>query len=206
MGTDGKEKIILWISSVTGNTKKVAFALLEVLLDHDCRPLVCGNDRHILDEAAQKYGVVTSGKTQGLIVRDTAVVFCFWCRRGSMDDASMAFLDKLDNCEIFAFGTMGSYPDSEYGKLVYDNVKDEINKRNKTGSIFLCRGQISESRTMKRRSLPVSHPHYLDDEGYLRHLSSHGHPDDVDIKRASDCLLAHALDKKEGKCLGTSPS
>ena len=195
MSTDKKEKIILWISSVTGNTKKVAFALLEVLLDHDFRPMVCGNDRHILDEAAQKYGVVTSGKTQDLICRDTTVVFCFWCRRGSMDDASIAFLDNLDNCEIFAFGTMGSYPDSEYGKLVYNNVADKLNERNKSSSLFLCRGQISESRTMKRRSLPVSHPHYLDDEGYLRHLSSHGHPDDADIKRACDCLRRHCLSR-----------
>ena len=183
-----EKKIILWVSSITGNTKSIACILLERLLEKGYVPKVLSSPTAIADELADLYKVE---KIQERDLADDAglpVLLCFWCRRGGMDDRSAEFLKKIQGRRVLAFGTMGSYPDSEYGQAVAGSVKEQIETENEYAGLYLCRGRIDERRTEKRRQLPAVHRHYLDDEGYERHLSSRKHPDEDDKRGAAEYL------------------
>ncbi len=111
-----------------------------------------------------------------------------------MDDKSLKLLERFSGRKILAVGTMGSYPDSVYGKRVYKNVEALINAKNICQGIFLCQGKIETSRTEKRRALPKDDPHYLNDESYQRHLESRKHPNDIDLKAAADFVVKSVPD------------
>lgn len=156
------KKYYVHISSVTGNTKKLA--------------------QHLLNHLPIQYEFIDLHKSQPLI--DEYVILFFWCRRSNMDPLTLKVLSNLRNCHIIAMGTMGSYPDSKYGSHVRELVEESIRTDNFFDGIYLCRGAIDPVRTMKRRNLPVTSPHYLDDASYERHLSSRGHPDEKDLAQA----------------------
>lgn len=162
-----KRKVILCISSCTGNTRKIAEALEEELKQESYQV-------HIWDKKSD----------DNISDEDALFIVCFWCRRSTLDFESLKIVDLLKGKDILAFGTMGSYPDSDYGKRVEENAKEYINKRNRCLGVYLSQGKVSLKRTEKRRQLPKDHPHYLDEEGVKRHLESQKHPDENDIKNA----------------------
>lgn len=162
-----KRKVVLCISSSTGNTRKIAEGLKEELKNENCEISVLNNktDDNIQDE-------------------DALFIICFWCRRSTLDFASLKTVDLLKGKNILAFGTMGSYPDSSYGERVRQNVEEYISRENKCLGVYLSQGKVSLKSTERRRNLPRDNPHYLDDEGLKRHLDSQTHPDENDIKKA----------------------
>lgn len=162
-----KKRVVLCISSFTGNTRKIAEALEEELKDN-------GYDVSVLDNHF-KYDIDDN---------DDLFIVCFWCRRSTLDFESKKKIDSLKGKTILAFGTMGSYPDSSYGETVRKNVYDYISTENKCLGIFLSQGKIPLARTEKRRNLPKDNPHYLDDAGLKRHMDSRTHPDENDIRNA----------------------
>ena len=177
------KKAELYISSLTGNTRKVGMTLADTL-----RGL--GYDAIVEDT-----GEALKRKDMALVNSDDSdvpVIICFWCRRSGMDDRSLRLVRSMSGRSVLAFGTMGSYPDSPYGCQVRANVAASIGERNRFLGLFLCRGRIDERRTEKRRALPADHPHYLGDEAYERHLSSRSHPDEVDLRSAA-AFLTKAL-------------
>lgn len=143
------KEIAIFVSSLTGNTQKIADALktdLErkgyfVIMQDSCvikKPLT----------TAQFY------------------VLCFWCRRASIDDDSKKLLQQYKDTSFLAIGTCGHYPDSEYGLNTKKNIVDYINQTNQCIDIFLSQGAVMPYSTEYRRKLPASHPHHLDAEGY----------------------------------------
>ncbi|WP_294374709.1 flavodoxin family protein [uncultured Clostridium sp.] len=172
-----KKDIAIFISSVTGNTLKIASRVKEeiegkgynIILKkfHDLEEVQCEADLYIL---------------------------CFWCRRSTLDDLSQRFVSKYKDQKILAFGTMGNYPDSEYGDRVRKNVIEFINGQNKCEGVFLSRGKIPVKRTEYRRNLPKDHPHYLNEEGYKRHIESRNHPNEDDMRNAVNFLNQYIAD------------
>ncbi|MDO4977067.1 MAG: flavodoxin family protein [Eubacteriales bacterium] len=164
-----KKKIVMYTSSVTGNTRKVMDYIAEAI-----------EDEGIIERYDTPYWM-----KDPIEISDVEFhIVGFWCRRGSMDDASLELMRSLKGKNVLLIGTLGNYPDSPYGKRVLENVKAEAKECNLLGC-FLCQGKIEESRTEKRRSLPKDHVHYLNDEGYKRHLDSRSHPDEKDLQAAA---------------------
>ena len=149
------------ISSVTGNTLFLANAVLA--------------------------GLESQGHTlQRTPAGADLMLLFFWCRKGSMDPKSLALVDTLPSGPVIALGTMGYYPDSEYGNMVREQVASYINKIEGLSclGVFTCQGRIPAEKTERRRALPPTSKHYLDDEGYRRHLEARNHPNEEDCKDA----------------------
>ena len=189
-GKGGRMKEIeVYVSSVTGNTRKLSKALIDGLDAMGMIPRVFSTEEALgelrrmqgLDGAWQIQGEKTSADRSD---EGSPVILCFWCRKARLDDLSIRLVRHFSGRKILAFGTMGSYPDSAYGDQVRENVSRVISERNQLLGLFLCRGKIDEERTRKRRSLPKDHPHYLTEEAYKRHLSSRTHPDERDLNEA----------------------
>ena len=170
------------ISSLTGNTEKIANAVLEEL-------------QNTLDTVIKNEDIkVRISKNKELLnlpELDDYILLFFWCRKSTLDDYSKEVLKQCKNKKILAFGTMGSYPDGTYGQQVRENVKTIIEENNICEGVYLSQGRIPEARTMYRRNLPTDHPHYLDEEGVKRHEESRKHPDDNDLKNAVEFFREH---------------
>jgi len=157
----------MYISSCTGNTKKLAKGLIDELKQENQDVVICENSQE-----------------QPVKESDDLVIVCFWCRRSTLDPQSKAVIDSFQGKRILAFGTMGGYPHSDYGQKIQRNVTAYINKENYCLGVYLCQGKVSLSRTEYRRNLPPTSPHHLDEEGVKRHLKSQLHPDREDIEQA----------------------
>lgn len=191
MDQEKRQYIILWISSVTGNTKSIACVLIERLLAMGYTPVIRTSGAALSQELIGKYQLSELSGTEMEKYPGLPVILCFWCRRAGMDDRSLEFLAKLHGRDILVFGTMGSLPESDYGKNVYRFVEEKVREHNHLIGVFLCRGCIDIKRTERRRRMPKTHRHYLDDKAYQRHLSSRSHPDEEDRKKAVAFLEEH---------------
>ncbi len=162
--------IAIFVSSLTGNTKKLADAVEEQLKRKKERYKVIVYDTRTVPD---------------IILADYYLLF-FWCRRSGLDDASKKLISLYKDTSFLAIGTLGHYPDSDYAMKVRKNIADYINQENQCIDIFLCQGAVSLEKTMRRRNLPKDAPHHLNDEAYQRHLDSQSHPDEKDLKNVVD--------------------
>lgn len=162
-----RNQLSVTISSVTGNTEKIARAVLKEL-----------------DSMGVATSVFRNRAMEELPIEQGPLLMFFWCRKSGMDDLSLSVLEKCHGRAIIAVGTMGSYPQGAYGQRVYEKVKAQIKEQNFCAGVFLSQGKISEKRTEYRRNLPLGHPHRLDERGLARHLESRKHPDEQDIWKA----------------------
>lgn len=165
-------QILMYISSITGNTKKVALHAADYLT-------AAGHDVTIED--TPRFLATNSNESEIKIPSADLILICYWCRRASMDDASMKLLSLCKDRKIALIGTMGGNVQGTYGNRVRQNAAELAAEHNTLIGSFLCQGKIEKSRTEKRRNLPKNHIHYLDDEAYARHLASRTHPDEQDL-------------------------
>lgn len=161
------KNIALFVSSLTGNTEKIAHGIYTHLLQNDYS--VTMQDSCIIKN--------------DLLSADLNIL-CFWCRRASLDDDTKKLLRRYLDTPFLAIGTCGHYPDSEYGQKIKKQVSDYINQSNCCIDVFLSQGAVLLDSTEYRRKLPQNHPHYLDDSGYARHIESQNHPNEADIQNA----------------------
>lgn len=150
----------LWVSSVTGNTAKIAEGV-----------------RATLDEL----GWLVSDAQPGVEPSDEVVVVCFWCRKSSLDPKSKAFVELCAGKKMLLLGTFGGFPSGKYAQLVRDNVAQEVSQRNECLGVFLCQGKVRAKRIEERRALPEDSPHHLDEWGVVRLVEGQKHPDDTDV-------------------------
>lgn len=155
-------KILVAYSSITGNTKKVAQAINEV---------VKGNLVDIKENPdPNEYDSVILG---------------YWADKGKADKLADKFIEKVSNKPCGVFATLGAYPDSEHAKKVI-NYGIEALKENgcEVLSSFICQGKIDPSLTKRFENLDPSHPHYMDDARRKRHEDAKTHPDKNDLIQA----------------------
>ena len=173
------KRATLWVSSVTGNTAKIAEGVRATLVDLGWSVRdVDGNAR----EARDAGGDAREARDADAAVPDAEVVIvCFWCRKGTLDPKSMKFIDECENKKVLLFGTMAHWPVGKYGALVRERVAAKVNERNECLGVFLCQGRVRPERIEERRALPVDHPHHLDDWGVVRLVESQGHPNATDV-------------------------
>ncbi len=164
-------KILITYSSVTGNTKKLAEGIHEVIPQGKLLP--------VQEALAQK-----------LFDQDFDIIFWgYWANRGTADEKAQEFLGKLKSKNVAAFGTSGQYPDSERGLIYKDRVKKLVEESNVYKGGFLSMGKIQESRTERRKLIPKGQSHYLSEEGLARHIESRKHPNNEDIEKLQKWAL-----------------
>lgn len=152
-------------STITGNSKMLADAVYQNIEG-------CTEPRNIKDV-----------DDTFLNAYDT-FIFCYWCRRGTADTTTIDLLEKISGKKIVMLGTLGAYPDSPHGEKLKERVGELVEKSNCLLGNFICQGKIDPARTEKRLKIPKGEPHYLDEEGYKRHLESRKHPDKNDLHNA----------------------
>ncbi len=163
-------KIAIYYSSRTGNTRKLAEYLRELL-----------------------------GKTHEVLCFQTApgqepveaevYLLGFWCRKSGLDDLSLKLLEGMTGKKLLAFGTMGGGSDPSYEDRVLENVRRALSERNTCLGACVCLGAVELERVEKRRQLPPEHPHYVSPEKYERFLELQDRPNEEDLKRIGEYVM-----------------
>lgn len=163
------ERYSILFSSLTGNTKKLADALREVLPKEDCDYF-----------GAPEAEVPPSGM----------LYIGFWTDKGNADSAALALLAKLRNKKVFLFGTAGFGGSEAYFQNILNRVKGSLDPSNSVVGEYMCQGKMPQSvreRYQKMKAQP-EHPANTDAliENFDRALS---HPDTRDLERLKEIVL-----------------
>lgn len=160
-------KTLVVYSSLTGNTKKVAEAVAEVM--PSCT--LCAVED--APASVEKYGLVGVG---------------FWASKGQPDVKTREWLKGVTNTHLAFFGTLGAKPESEHAKECMEKV-EELALMPERGNIVLgswmCQGKIDPKivEVMKKLNLDV-HRDLLKDSSRIEEAARH--PDEDDRRAARD--------------------
>ena len=172
-----KRHATLFVSSVTGNTAKVANGVREMLVDLG-------------------WDVNDARACTGCQEESDVVIVCFWCRKSSLDPKSIRFVERCKGKKVLLFGTMGGFPVGSYADSVRANVRAKVEEANECLGVFLCQGKVRQERIDERRALSPDNPHFLDDWGVARLTESLKHPNETDVLYAQ----AFLRDTLSGAC------
>ncbi|MCK4258617.1 MAG: flavodoxin family protein [Halanaerobiales bacterium] len=156
-------KVLVTYSSRTGNTKKVAEGILEIMPK--------GTNIFSIEEVPSfdEYDFIALG---------------FWVDKGTADEKSQKYMQKINHKKIGLFGTLGAYPDSEHAHKSMENVKKLLQPDNQIRGEFMCQGKIDPQLIEQFKNLPADHPHAMTLEREARHAEASKHPNEEDIKNA----------------------
>lgn len=147
-------------SSLTGNTKAMAEAALEVMPQGaELIPVKDAPD-------ASGYGLLALG---------------FWVSKSGPDPRMAAYMKTLQGKNLLLFGTMAGYPDSPYGARVRANAEALV-AGNRVLGTFLCMGKITEKRFQQYMNGDLQesrHPLTPEREARLREAMLH--PNELDF-------------------------
>lgn len=156
-------KYSIVFSSVTGNTRQLADAILSALPQENLRYF--GPPAEIALEADRLY-------------------VGFWTDKGHCNKEISTFLKGVKGKEIFLFGTAGFGGSQEYFDKILDSVQKHIDRSNTVIGTFMCQGKMPASvreRYVKMKNSPLPIPN-IDKmiENFDKAIS---HPDYEDIDR-----------------------
>ena len=163
------ERYSILFSSLTGNTKKLADALREVLPQEDCDYF---------------------GGPEAEVPPSGMLYIGFWTDKGNADSAALELLAKLRNKKVFLFGTAGFGGSEAYFQNILNRVKGSLDPSNSVVGEYMCQGKMPQSvreRYMRMKAQP-EHPANTDAliENFDRALS---HPDARDLERLKEIIL-----------------
>lgn len=169
-------KILLTYSSKTGNTKKVAEGIYEILPEGSLITPIEGNIN------PNEFDLILMG---------------FWVDKGMADEKAKKYMEKIEGKKVGVFGTLGAYPDSDHAKKTLKRVRELLEVKNEVVAEFLCQGKVDPKLIEKFKKLPASHPHGMTEERRKRHEEASKHPNEQDIKEAQKIFgdLIKSLDK-----------
>lgn len=148
-------------SSRTGNTRKVAEAVFEILPGP--------KEIHPVESAPppEDFDFVAIG---------------FWVNRGTADEAARSYMARVRGRRVGVFGTLGAYPDSDHAKTCLDRVAALLTENEFMGG-FLCQGRVDPAAADRMAELaPETHP--MTDERRNRLEEAKRHPDEKDLQNA----------------------
>lgn len=163
------ENYSIIFSSMTGNTRKLADAIREVLPEDKCDYF---------------------GDAKGEDIQSDIVYVGFWTDKGNADASTLELLKKLKNKKIFLFGTAGFGISDDYFKKILENAKKSIDESNQVIGEYMCQGKMPQSvrdRYVKMKEQPDAMPN-LDAliENFDKALS---HPDSDDLEKLKKEVL-----------------
>ncbi len=146
-------KALVVYSSQSGNTKKLAEAVYEVLPEE--------KEIHPVDEAPDPSGY-------------DWVAVGFWFKSGNPDPKSSEYLKKIKGTKLFLFATHGAAADSDHARKGMETAKALAEGAEIVGT-FNCQGAVNPGLLEKVKARP-NPPEWIGDAD-----SAVGHPDENDI-------------------------
>ncbi len=156
-------KSLVVYSSLTGNTKKVAEAVLSVI--PNCDIVSVDNLPENLDE----YYFTAIG---------------YWVDRGLPDAKSKKLIKSIKNMNVALFGTLGAYPNSPHAKGCIRDSEAMLKIAGKNNNVlgsFLCLGKI-DPKLIDYMGKFMGDTHPVTPERKARLLEAQTHPDDNDLE------------------------
>ena len=168
------ENYSIIFSSMTGNTRKLADKIHEILPKESC----------------DYFGTADA---QG--IESELLYIGFWTDKGNADAATLALLAKLRGKKIFLFGTAGFGGSEAYFQAILDKTKAFIDDSNTVIGTFMCQGKMPHSvreRYVKMKEQPDHMPN-IDTmiENFDKALS---HPDANDLEKLAN-LVSKAIEQ-----------
>jgi flavodoxin len=152
-------KTLIVYSSETGNTKKLAEALHELLGENT----LC----HI-NEAPDPSGY-------------DLVALGFWLQAGKPDSRSAAYLTKIGHTKLFLFSTHGAAADSAHALKAMEHAESLASSAQLVGA-FNCQGEVNPA-IMKKAAQKDPQPPWIGDAA-----DAVGHPDQSDIDQLTEVV------------------
>jgi Flavodoxins len=156
-------KMAVVYSSKTGNTKKVAEAILDVMPQ--------GTDIFPVTEAPSPddYDFMALG---------------FWVDKGQPDKAMEKYMATVRGPSLGLFGTLGAWPDSEHARDSMEKAKAMVDGNEVLGT-FICQGKVDPKLLAAMAKMPeAQQAHPMTEERRARIEEAKKHPDEA------DCLAA----------------
>ena len=163
-----QENYSIVFSSSTGNTKKLADAVYEILPKDKCDYF---------------------GENDSKIPPSDLLYIGFWTDKGSADTKTLELLAKLKNKKIFLFGTAGFGGSDVYFEKILGQVKQSIDSSNAVIGEYMCQGKMPQSvkdRYLKMKKSPVPIPNV--DQMIANFDAALTHPDEEDLEKLKKML------------------
>jgi flavodoxin len=158
-------KSLVVYSSRTGNTKKVAQAIYEVLPEpKDVFPVEESPDPN-------GYGFLALG---------------FWVDKGRPDAKIVSYMARVKNIPVGLFGTLGANPASKHAEECIRHAAALLWDARVLGT-FMCQGRIDPGviEAMKQTAADI---HRMTPERITRIKMAATHPNDMDLKNAQNAF------------------
>ncbi len=155
-------KVLIAVSSKTGNTRKIAEAL------------------HASVPEAELYNVEDAPSPKSFDL----IFIGFWVDRGTADQKARNYIEQITKKRVAIFGTLGAYPDSNHAAKSLDNVEKLLPDCTVVDR-YICQGAIAPELIERMSKLPAEHPHSPDDARRKRWQDAKSHPDENDCKTAA---------------------
>ena len=164
------QKTLVTYSSLTGNTKKVAEKIYEIV----------DGEKTII--SLNEINSVSYNEYDRIIIG-------FWVDKGTADKRTREFIKKLSGKKVAYFGTLGADPVSDHGKTVRERVSALCNENNTLFGEFLCRGKIDPKLVEKMGKFPLKLIHPLTPERLQRIEDAKPHPNEKDFQEAQNYFM-----------------
>ncbi|MEQ2400028.1 flavodoxin family protein [Peptoniphilus hominis (ex Hitch et al. 2025)] len=126
-------KGLIIYSSKTGNTKRMAEKIYEVLKDEHQMTI-----KDIRDAPeVEKFDFILLGA---------------WIDRGSLEPKALKVLKTIKNKKLGLFATLGAMPDSEHGRKVIKNLENLLIDRDSLGQ-YICPGLVDPKMIEKLKGI-----------------------------------------------------
>ncbi|MCX7654809.1 MAG: flavodoxin family protein [Fervidobacterium sp.] len=167
-------RILLTYSSLTGNTKKVADGIYE-----------------ILDKFITTYVPIKDiNNPSEFVLNFDFIIVGFWVDKGMPNWEALNFLKVIKGKLLGIFMTLGASPKSYHATECMRKTIEMVEKnQNKVITTFICQGKVSEELINFFKTLPPNHPHALTKEKIKKYEEAAKHPNEDDIKNAQNVFL-----------------
>lgn len=164
-----QENYSIVFSSLTGNTKKLADTIYEMLPKDKCDYF---------------------GMNELKVPQSDLLYIGFWTDKGNADNKTLELLSQLKNKKIFLFGTAGFGGSDVYFKKILGQVKQSIDSSNIIIGEYMCQGKMPQSvrdRYIKMKENP-EHPANLD--VLIKNFDcALSHPDTRDLEELKKLMM-----------------
>ena len=156
-------KNLVVYSSRTGNTKKIAEAIFEVLPE------------------SKEIFMVEDAPSPGLY---DFIAIGFWVDRGTADGKAHQYMKRIKEKKVGIFGTLGAYPNSIHAREVLSSVRELLDGNDLLGE-FICQGKIDPNILDK---MPKNGVHTMTPERKTRIDEAKKHPNETDCRYAQNAF------------------
>lgn len=156
---------IVVYSSRTGNTKKIAEAIVSALPESTpCVPV---------SEAPESFAEYDG------------VFFGFWADQGNANKEAQAVIKRLNNKKVALFATFGVPPQMPHASQTMKAAADLLPDGQTPVGLFKCQGKVDPKVIeLMYKMFPEGHPHGRNPEREARHKEAASHPDEQDVQQA----------------------